>query len=236
MNDKTISWEPGRNFYQYIQREEFTVDGTRLVVEDRMNNFLPWCSERLLWIAGTDAYYSAAPLCPAIHRLLCFTYCKDAMEMHAPDFYQHVLVLGCGGGAVPRWLLEEFPSLHVDVVDRSPEIIAICKKYFLYEWEDCDRLQYHCIDARDYEPPAYQYQFIFCDLFDGRELAPVVYDKNFAGKLRSMVCDEGMLIINCGWHHLEDVKQTYQPEFAYLKVLDRDLGQTEVIKMSNSAF
>ncbi len=157
MKRKITLRDAGGSNYRCIERERFTVDGTRLVVEDRMNLAVPLRSERTLWIAGTNAYYSVVPLSSAWHCLLCFNYCEDVMKLYEPEFFQHALVLGCGGGAVPRWMLEEYPSLKVDVVDRSSQIIQICKKYFLNEWEDCDRLQYHCIDARDYKPPEYLY-------------------------------------------------------------------------------
>ncbi len=221
-----------RSSNKNIERERFTVDGTELIVEDRLNSLCPWRSERILWIAGTDAYYSVVPLCPAWHHLLCFTFCADVLKEHDPGFYRHALILGCGGGAVPRWLLEEYPYLQVDVVDRSPEIIRVCRKYFIHEWENCERLRIVCADAAQYEPPEYKYEFIFCDLFGGTSLAPVVYDPDFAGKLSAMTDPEGDLVINCGWDHLDDVKQTYASVFDQVRVVPREPWQTEVIRAS----
>ncbi|MCC8141318.1 MAG: methyltransferase domain-containing protein [Lachnospiraceae bacterium] len=224
------------NLNQYIRRKTFFVGDTKLVIEDRVFTFMPWRSTRTLRIAGTNAYYSVIPLSPSQHRLLCFTFCEDALAEKAPDFCRHALILGCGGGAVPRWLLEEYPSLQVDVVDRSPEIISVCKKYFLPQWEESDRLVFHCTDAQDYKPPNYRYQFIFCDLFNGEQLAPFVYDRKFAEKLHHMISEDGILIVNCGWHHLDDVQEAYRPVFKYLQVIERKPWQTEVIQMSDSRF
>ncbi len=218
------------NISKNIQRESFTVDGTELIVEDRLNTLTPWRSERVLWIAGTDAYYSVVPICPAWHHLLCFKFCEDVLKEHQPGFLRHALVLGCGGGAVPRWLLEEYPDLQVDVVDRSPEIIEVCKKYFIHEWENCDRLHIYCKDAQEYEQSVFQYEFIFCDLFDGTNLAPVVYDDNFAKKLSAMTADGGDLVINCGWGSLEDVKRAFQPVFDSVENIEREPWQTQVVR------
>ncbi len=215
-----------------IKREDFTVNGTRLILEDRINTFHPSRSERILWIAGTSAYYSVAPLCPARHELLCFTYCADALKMYDHDFLENALILGCGGGAVPRWILEEYPTAIVDVVDRSPEIISICKKYFLQRWEDSDRLRIHCVDAQDYMPPEYKYQFIFCDLFDGQNLAPVVYDQDFAEKLRYMISDDGFIMINCGWYDPDTIRKLYRTLFRHVQTLDRESWQTQVIEVN----
>ncbi len=211
-----------------IKREDITVDGTRLILEDRINTLHPQQSERVLWIAGTDAFYSAVPLSPDSHRLLCFNYCADALKMRQPDPFYHALVLGCGGGAIPRWLLEEYPSVTVDVVDRSPEIISMCRKYFLDRWDDSDRLKYHCVDAKDYDGEC-RYQFIFCDLFDGERLAPVVYEPGFAEKLRNLVSDDGFVIVNCGWGSPVELKTIYRSSFKNVQIFDRESWQTQVI-------
>ncbi len=216
--------------YLCIQKKKFTVDGTRLSIEDIVPILSPWRGERVLWIAGTNAYYSVTPIFSVWHRLLCFCFCEEALKKTEPGFCRHALVLGCGGGAVPRWLLEEYPSLTVDVVDRSPQIIGICKKYFMRRWRNSSRLQFFCTDAQDYVAPEYSYQFIFCDLFDGMNLAPFVYSRGFAGKLREMIGDRGILIVNCGWNHLYAVRQAFAPYFDEIRVLDRDPGQTEVIE------
>ncbi len=225
--------ESNSGLYRRVKKETFVVDGTCLVVEDRINRLMPMRSERILRIAGTGAYYSVIPLSPDCHRLLCYNYCEDALKIHPRSFYKHALVLGCGGGAVPRWLLDVYPST-VDVVDLSPDIISVCRKYFLNEWEDSERLKYYCADAQKYEPPDYKYQFIFCDMFGGMELVPFVYTRKFAEKLRGMISDDGILIINCGWHHLDEIKWAYKPVFAHLQVLDRKPWQTEVVEVSDS--
>ncbi len=227
-----------RNIIRCIQRESFFSGDTHLIVEDRIPVFSPWRGERILRIAGTTAFYSAVPLGPARHRLLCYDYCARALQKQGkkPGFYRNALVLGCGGGAMPGWLLDTYPSLVVDVVDISPEIIAVCKKYFLSRWNRSERLRYYCEDAREYEPPDYQYQFIFCDLFDGQNLAPLVYDKEFALKLRDMLCEDGLLVINCGLDELFDVLPVYRKVFPHLQIVERKPWQTQVIKVGFSAF
>ncbi len=224
----------GRGLCLCIRRKTFTVGDTRLIVEDALNIFLPWRSTRLLLIAGTNAFYSEAPLFSFQHRLPCYTYCADVLKLRKPDFYRHALVLGCGGGTVPRWLLEEYPDIRVDVVDYSPEILAVCQEYFMQKFKDSDRLQYFCADARDFTPPADPYQFIFCDLFDGESLVPFVYDESFARKLKGILSADGLLLINCGWEETQnEVRKAYQPVFTHLKNIDREPWQTQVLLASS---
>ncbi len=222
--------------HQVIKRAEFKIGDTRMIVEDRVNRLMPAFSERILRIAGTSIYYSVVPLSSSNHRLLCYNYCEDALKERKPSFYRHALVLGCGGGAIPRWLLEEYSSVVVDVVDISRDMIEVCKEYFLDEWEDSGRLKYHCIDALDYMPPVYEYQFIFCDLFSGTELAPPVFRKDFAAKLHNMICEDGILVINCGWGHQNEVRRIFQTQFEYVQIVERDSWQTEVIKAGDTPF
>ncbi len=228
----------GHSRYRCVRRETFSVDGTRLIVEDRIPVLSPWRGERILRIAGTNAFYSAVPLGPARHRLLCYNYCEDALraQRQRSDYYRHALVLGCGGGAVPGWLLGTYRSLSVDVVERSPEIIDVCRTYFLKRWERSDRLRYYCMDARDFKPPEYPYQFIFCDLFDGENLAPLVYNREFSEKLHDMLCGDGLLVTNCGLDELIDVQQVYRTLFRYLQIVERKSWQTQVIKASDCPF
>ncbi len=207
-----------------------------MLVEDRIYAFSPARSERILRLAGTGIYYSVVPLDPYQHRLLCYEYCDDALELRPFDFYRHALVLGCGGGAIPRWLLEKYPDLTVDVVDRSAKMIEVCRTYFLFRWEDSDRLRYICTDAKEYEPPEEPYQFIFCDLFNGTDLAPFVYTGDYAVKLRQMMSDDGILAINCGWGHLPEIEEAYRSAFAYVENVKRPSWQTEVVRASDRRF
>ncbi len=233
MREQDLTETINRSLYKIIKRDSFAVGSNCLIVEDRIHRLFPQRSERILRLAGKGVYYSMVPLDPEQHRLLCYQYCADALKKRPHNFYRHALVLGCGGGAVPRWLLEEYPGLTVDVVDISRTMIDICRKYFLYEWEDSPRLTYYCTDAQDFVPPGPPYQFIFCDMFDGTELVPFVYSRAFAAKLRGMLCADGILVINCGWGHLDEIRSIYRGEFACVQVLDRPSWQTEVVRMSD---
>ncbi len=217
-----------------IERESFQDGSAHLLVEDRIPLVIPWRGERMLWIEGSNAYYSVVPVFSFRHDLLCFTFCEQVMNMRPDDFYHHALVLGCGGGAVPRWMLETYKSISVDVVDISAKILSVCKKYFLGRYKHSRRLQLFCEDAADYEAAKDRYQFIFCDLFDGENLAPVVYDPAFARKLHGMISKDGLLVINCGWHHKDQVCAAYQPVFQYMWSIEREPWQTEVVMASDS--
>ncbi len=221
------------SIFKSEKRASFTVDGNCLIVEDRKYRFAPDNNERILRLAGSGVFYSVVPLDPSRHKLLCYEYCDEALKMRPKTFYHQALVLGCGGGAIPRWLLEEYPDITVDVVDRSAKMIEVCRQYFLYQWDDSERLHYHCIDALEYEQPEGSCQFLFCDLFGGTELAPFVYTPDFAARLHGMLSPNGILVVNCGWGHLEEIQKIYRAEFPHFEVLHRKAWQTEVVRASD---
>ncbi len=216
-----------------LQRNKkvFHVGGQTLIITDIIDLLFFWRSSRLLSVAGTGIFYSNIPLFPCYQRLMCYNYCVAALQNNKKDFYKKVMVLGCGGGAMPLWLLKRYPQATVDVVELFPEIIEISKAYFLKKWENSNRLFYHCIDARDYEAPAENYQFIFCDLFDGKDLAPVVTEQDFAKKLHSLLCVNGVLVINCGFFHLGKVRRVFQDFFSHIEIVKRDYHSTQVLVM-----
>ncbi len=213
------------------RRKAVQVGDTTLLVVDRINLIFFWRSSRKLSVAGAKILYSKVPLFPFNHRLLCVNYCVPPLRSKDKAFYQRMLVLGCGGGALPLWLLNEYPQVTVDVVELSQEIIAISKEYFLKKWEGSDRLIYHCIDANDYEAPAETYQFIFCDIFNEATVHPLVTGTDFAKKLHTLLSPQGILVINCGFGQegLEKAKAVYSKIFDNIEVVKRDPRATQVL-------
>ncbi len=234
MNTNVKLHHLGRGISLCIRKKAFRSRGRRLIVEDIIPVFKPWRSTRLLMISGTNAFYSEVPLFSFQHRLPCYTYTADALKERDSSFYRHALVLGLGGGTVPRWLLEEYPDLSVDVVEISPEIISVCQEYFLQKYKDSDRLRYFCTDARDYKAQDDYYQFIFCDLFDGESVVPFVYGQSFIRKLSRLLCKDGLLLVNCGWEaDQKKLKDVYRHEFAHVANVKRQPWQTTVLMASS---
>lgn len=59
-----------------------------------------------------------------------------------------VLVIGLGGGVLPRRLLAAYPELLIDVVEIDPEVVAVCGSYFGIP--DDARLRIIVADGREY--------------------------------------------------------------------------------------
>lgn len=79
---------------------------------------------------------------------------------------RRVLILGEGDGRTLARLLTLAPSAHFDVVELSPEMIALARK----RTNGSDRVTFHCEDARGMDCPAGRFDAIvtnfFIDCFD----------------------------------------------------------------------
>ncbi|MDR5696763.1 MAG: fused MFS/spermidine synthase, partial [Armatimonadota bacterium] len=59
---------------------------------------------------------------------------RYADYMHAGMLFvpdpRHVLLIGMGGGTIPKRYLNDYPDVRMDVVDIDPEVIAAAERYF----------------------------------------------------------------------------------------------------------
>ena len=83
------------------------------------------------------------------------------------DQPQRVLIVGLGGGTIPRLLHAHFPQLSIDVVEIDPDVVAVAKQYFGFP-ED-ERLRAYVDDGRRFIAQHHNhYDVIFLDAFSAR--------------------------------------------------------------------
>lgn len=68
---------------------------------------------------------------------LGFTFRPDAKK---------ALIIGLGGGSIPKKYNKEFPSMEIDVAEIDPEVIQVAKKYFSFK--EGKNLRVHAQDGR----------------------------------------------------------------------------------------
>src|SRR6266704_2212425 len=86
---------------------------------------------------------------------LGFTFRPDA---------KRILIIGLGGGSIPKKLQKEFPSLEIDVVEIDPEVIQIAKNHF--NVRESNHLHLHAQDKRLFlTRTANQYDIILLDAY-----------------------------------------------------------------------
>jgi len=113
---------------------------------------------------------------------------------------QKMLVLGLGGGVIPREMHHYLPELEIDVVEIDPEIPSIAKQFFGF-CED-DKLKVHIDDGRMFIKkqlrldPVPKYDLIILDAFNGDYIPFHLMTKEFLEELKGVLAEDGVVIAN----------------------------------------
>lgn len=107
-----------------------------------------------------------------------------------------VLVVGLGGGSIPKFIHHYLPAMRTRVVEIDPQIIAVARLHFHLPPDD-DRLQVILDDAAAYLPAhPHSAQLLVLDVFDGRGIPPELYSQVFFDHAAAVLGDSGLLAVN----------------------------------------
>ena len=110
------------------------------------------------------------------------------------------LVLGLGGGVIPREMRHYFPELEIDVVEIDPEIQIIAKQFFKFHADN--NLRVHIGDGRMFIKkqlrlnPAPKYDIVILDAFNSDYIPFHLMTKEFLEELKGVVADDGVVVAN----------------------------------------
>lgn len=109
---------------------------------------------------------------------------------------QDVLVLGLGGGSVPKYIHHFLPAIKTRVVELNPQVIQIARSHF-YLPDDDVRLQVVHGDGAAYlrENPETT-DMLMLDIFDGQGIPPNLYAQDFFDTCRQALKPDGMMAVN----------------------------------------
>jgi len=119
--------------------------------------------------------------------------------LYAPE-PKKVLVLGLGGGVIPRDMHHYLPELEIDVVDIDPEILPVARRFFGFR-ED-DKLKVHIDDGRMFVKkqlklePVPKYDIIILDAFNGDYIPFHLMTKEFLEELKGVLTEDGVVVAN----------------------------------------
>ncbi|NLH15904.1 MAG: fused MFS/spermidine synthase [Phycisphaerae bacterium] len=120
-------------------------------------------------------------------------------------FYQpqpkRLLVLGLGGGVIPREMRYYFPEMEIDVAEIDPEIPPIATKYMGFETDD--KLKVHVEDGRVFikkrlrhNPPQPKYDMVILDAFNGDYIPFHLMTREFLEEVKGVLADDGVVVAN----------------------------------------
>jgi spermidine synthase len=154
-------------------------------------------------------------------RCMCFTQrCRvgrqTCMNTKAPDRFvmnytqmmmsslfvnpqpKSILIIGLGGGTLPRALAELLPTTKIEVVEIDPAVVRVAKQYFGFAPDG--RTTVIEADGRVYVKRAMrekrQYDLIMLDAFDHEYIPEHLLTREFLEEVQSLLSPQGVLAAN----------------------------------------
>jgi spermidine synthase len=154
-------------------------------------------------------------------RCMCFTrQCRvgrqscidmrhpDRMVMNYPQMMlgslylnptpRSVLIIGLGGGTIPRALTQFVPGVRIDVVEIDPAVVEVAKKYFLFA--ESERVRVFEADGRVFVKRALRerrrYDLIMLDAFDHEYIPEHLLTREFLTEIKTLLAPGGVLAAN----------------------------------------
>jgi spermidine synthase len=111
---------------------------------------------------------------------------------------QSVLIIGLGGGTIPRLLRQLLPDTHIDVVEIDPAVERVASRYFDFKTSDKTRVIES--DGRVYVKRALRgtqrYELIMLDAFDHEYIPEHLLTQEFLQEVKSLLAPGGVLAAN----------------------------------------
>jgi spermidine synthase len=109
-----------------------------------------------------------------------------------------ILIVGLGGGTIPRTLERLLPQARIDVVEIDPAVIRVAKDYFAFK--ENDRVRVFEADGRVFVKRALRenrrYDLIMLDAFDHEYIPEHLLTQEFLQEVRALLSQDGLLAAN----------------------------------------
>jgi spermidine synthase len=106
-----------------------------------------------------------------------------------------ILIIGLGGGSIPKKLQKEFPSLEMDVVEIDPEVIQMAKSHF--NVRDGKNLRLHAQDGRLFLARTQaQYDIILIDAYYSDAMPFHLATREFFELAQRKLTSNGIVVAN----------------------------------------
>jgi len=134
-----------------------------------------------------------------------------------------ILIVGLGGGTIPRVLAKYYPDIPIDIVEIDPDVIEVAERYFFFE--PTERMKVISMDGRRFlRRSRDRYDIIFLDAYDDLAIPFHLTTKEFFEILRERLTPTGVVAANV-WgprtdhFYLSELK-TYQQVFPHVYLID----------------
>jgi spermidine synthase len=111
---------------------------------------------------------------------------------------QSILIIGLGGGTLPRTLGRLLPDADIDVVEIDPAVVSVASQYFNYQpgahqhvYEEDGRAYVRRMLRTDR-----RYQLIMLDAYDNQYIPEHLLTQEFLAQVRSLLAPNGIVAAN----------------------------------------
>ena len=106
-----------------------------------------------------------------------------------------ILMIGLGGGVLPRFLSEVYPDLVMDVVEVDPHVTELARRFFSFK--ESPRLRVFEDDGRAFvKQQGHKYDLVFLDAFKGGSVPYHLKTAEFYQEIAQSLTGEGILVTN----------------------------------------
>jgi spermidine synthase len=111
---------------------------------------------------------------------------------------RRILIIGLGGGTLPRALERLLPEAQIDVVEIDPAVMQVAQQYFGFVPDA--RVHVTIEDGRAYvrrtERTSIRYDLIMLDAYDHQYIPEHMLTREFLSEVRSLLSPEGIVAAN----------------------------------------
>lgn len=111
---------------------------------------------------------------------------------------ERMLLLGMGGGAIPRTWSRMMPDTEQDLVELDPAVVEVAET--LLGFEPTDRMHVHVGDARVFVKRQLlrevRYDYVILDAYGEEYIPPHLLTREFLEEVRSLLTEDGVLVAN----------------------------------------
>ena len=144
---------------------------------------------------GSATVQSSMKLEDPYELVLSYTRAMMAFLLFHPR-PQHILVIGLGGGSLPKFVYKHFPDARTTVIESEPKVIAVARQHFHVPPDD-ERFVVEAAEGGAWvaaHPDCCD--VLMVDGYDGSEQGPELCSEAFYASAHAALSDEGVLVVN----------------------------------------
>jgi len=113
---------------------------------------------------------------------------------------RRALLVGLGGGVIPRDMRAYFADLEIDVVEIDAEVLRVAERFFAFRQDP--RLRVHVADGRVFikrllrRDPVPKYDLVILDAFNSEYIPFHLMTREFLTEVRGILADQGVVVAN----------------------------------------